>query len=231
VQAPHEHQPKEGGRIVAVVAVIFFVWGVAAERIASVWPREAASRRPPGPRALVMGAVAAAAAAGIAWRSDLPAWATAAYLAFLAVFVALAATDLEQRLLPHALLDPLILGAVAFVPFNPAVSGESALAGAAVGVAFLGILGLAMRGGIAAGDLYLVAPLGLLLGLPAAFTALLAAGILAGAASAALLLARRVQLGSYIPFGPFLVAGAFFSLLTGPELTEATRALLPIAVR
>ncbi|MFN2483612.1 MAG: A24 family peptidase [Candidatus Limnocylindria bacterium] len=230
MRARTAHPGEEAAPIVAVVAVLFFGWGVVAERIASVWPEGAGSRRALGPRAVAIGACAAVAAAGIASRSSLPGWATATYLAFLAVFVALAATDLEQRLLPHALLDPLIIGALAFVPFNPAVSWQSALAGAAIGVAFLGILGLVMRGGIAAGDLYLVAPLGLVLGLSAAFTALLVAGVLAGAVSGALLLTRRAQLGSYIPFGPFLVAGALFSLLTGPELTAATRALLPIAL-
>jgi len=135
--------------------------------------------------------------------------------------VVLAATDLEQHLLPHAVLDPLIVGAIAFVPFNPAVSWQSAVLGAVAAVAILGFLGLAVRGGIALGDLYLVAPLGLLLGLSGAFTALLTAALLAGGVSGALLIVRRVGLKTYIPFGPFLVAGAVFALLTGPELTGA----------
>ena len=175
-----------------------------------------------GPRALLIGLAASAASVGVVSRSELPAWATAVYLCFIAVLVLLAATDLEQHLLPHLALDPLILGALVFVPFNPAVSWPSALLGALLGVAFLGLLGLVVRGGIALGDLYLVAPLGLLLGVAGAFTALLVAALLAGAVSAVLLLARRVRLNTYIPFGPFLVVGAVIALLTGPELAASS---------
>ena len=201
-----------------LAAVSFFAWGVAAERIAARWPERDASGRPPGYRSVLLGVGAAAAAGALAWRSQLPLWATLVYLGFLALLVLLAATDLEQRLLPHAALDPLILGALLFVPFNPAVSWQSALAAGAGAVACLGLLGLAIRGGIALGDLYLAAPLGLLLGLPATFVALLAASLLAGVASAVLVPSGRVRLKSYIPFAPFLVAAALIALLTGPEL-------------
>ena len=203
----------------AAAGAIFFAWGVGAERIARTWPVRASSSRGWAP-AIGIAAAAGLGAAGLVWRSELPAWATLAYLAFLALLVLLAATDLAHRLLPHAALDPLIIGAVAFVPFNPAVSWQSALAGALVSVAFLGLVGLVIRGGVALGDLYLVAPLGLLLGLPGSFTALLVAALLSGAASATLMLLGRVGMKSYIPFGPFLVAGAVVALLTGPELAR-----------
>lgn len=201
----------------AVAGVVFFGWGLAAERIARRWPARLASPRGWAP-AVGLASGAGIGAAGLVWRSELPVWATLAYLAFLALLVILAATDLAHRLLPHAALDPLILGAVAFVPFNPAVSWQSALAGAVVSVAFLGLVGLFIKGGVALGDLYLAAPLGLLLGLQASFTALLVAALLAGAASATLMILGRVGMKSYIPFGPFLVAGAVVALLTGPEL-------------
>ena len=44
------------------------------------------------------------------------------HLLILAILVLLTATDLEQRRLPHLLLDPLLLVAALFVPFNPSVS-------------------------------------------------------------------------------------------------------------
>lgn len=213
--------------IVAVVGVLFFAWGLAAERIASAWPAAEASRRRAGARSVLLGGAAGAAGAALAWRSELPVWATGVYLALVALLVVLAATDLEQRLLPHAVLDPLIIGAIVFVPFNPAVGWDSALLGACLGIAFLGLLGLGMRGGIALGDIYLVAPLGLMLGVFGTFTALLVAALLAGAVSLGLLVLRRVQLKSYIPFGPFLVAGALVALLTGPELSGVAAGGLP----
>jgi leader peptidase (prepilin peptidase) / N-methyltransferase len=127
----------------------------------------------------------------------------------------LAATDLEQRRLPHIVLDPLIVLALLFVPFNPAVAPIDAILGATAAVAFLGALALVIRGGLAVGDLYLVAPIGLMLGWPAIFTALFAAAFLAAGTSLVLLASRRVGMRSYIPFGPFLVAGAVIALVLG----------------
>ena len=200
------------------VALAFAALGACAERLASVWPADEASRRAPGLRTVVLALGAGLAGGAVAWRSQLPAWATAVYLALLALMMLLTATDLEQRRLPHLLLDPLILAALLFVPFNPSLPPLAAIGGAAAAVAFLGLLGLLVRNGLALGDLYLVTPIGLLLGWPSVFAALFAAALLAAAASIVLLLSRRVGMKSYIPFGPFLVAGAVLALLTDPHL-------------
>jgi prepilin signal peptidase PulO-like enzyme (type II secretory pathway) len=135
----------------------------------------------------------------------------------------LTATDLEQRRLPHVVLDPLIVLAALFVPFNPAVEPLEALIGAGAAVAFLGALALVVRGGLALGDLYLVAPIGLMLGWPSIFTALFAAAFLAAGTSLALLATRRVGMRSYIPFGPFLVGGAVLTLLLGDGVLTVAR--------
>jgi leader peptidase (prepilin peptidase)/N-methyltransferase len=204
--------------VVIGVAGLFAALGAASERLASVWPPDEASRRGPGLRTVLIALAAGLSAAGVAARSQLPVWATAAYLLALALLTVLVATDLEQRRLPHVLLDPLIVLSIGFVPFNPAVEPLWSLVGGLAAVAFLGALALVVRGGLALGDLYLVAPLGLLLGWPAIFTGLFAAGLLAALASLVLLVTRRVGLRSYIPFGPFLVAGAVIALLTDPQL-------------
>jgi leader peptidase (prepilin peptidase)/N-methyltransferase len=200
------------------VGAVFVLIGAAAERLASVWPPDEASRRGPGWRTLLLAAAAAAAGWAIAARSTLPLWATVVHLLVLVVLVVLAATDLEQRRLPHLVLDPLIVIAVAFVPFNPAVPPLAALLGAAAAVGFLGLLGLIIRSGVALGDLYLVAPLGLLLGWPAIFLAVFFAALISSVTSLVLLASRRVGLKSYIPFGPFLVAGAVLALLRDERL-------------
>jgi leader peptidase (prepilin peptidase)/N-methyltransferase len=203
---------------VIVVALGFAILGAAAERLASVWPAEEASRRIPGLRTAAMAIGAGLAGGALAWRSQLPPWATAVYLGLLALMLLLTATDLEQRRLPHLLLDPLILASLLFVPFNPSLPALAAIGGAVAAIAFLGLLGLVVRNGLALGDLYLVTPIGLLLGWPSVFAALFAAALLAAAASVVLLLSRRVGMKSYIPFGPFLVAGAVLVLLTDPHL-------------
>lgn len=200
------------------VAAVFGLIGAGAERVASVWPPDEASRRPPGWRTALMAIAAAAAGWAIAARSSLPWWATAVHLLILAVLVVLAATDLEQRRLPHVLLDPLIVIALAFVFFNPTVDELDAVIGAAAAIGFLGILGLVIRSGVAMGDLYLVAPLGMILGWPAIFLAIFLAALISSVTSIVLLVSRRVGLKSYIPFGPFLVAGAVLTLLRDEEL-------------
>jgi leader peptidase (prepilin peptidase) / N-methyltransferase len=196
----------------------FAVIGAAAERIASVWPPDEASRRPPGWRTVLYAAVAGIAAWAMVSRSTLPAWATGVHLLVLALLVLMSATDLEQRRLPHLLLDPLIAVCVVFAFVNPTVSLLDAVIGAAAAVALLGLLGLVVRSGVALGDLYLVAPLGLLLGWPAIFVAIFIAALLVSASSLVLLISRRVGMKSYVPFGPFLVAGTVITLLRDDQL-------------
>jgi leader peptidase (prepilin peptidase)/N-methyltransferase len=207
--------------VIVAVGAVFGVIGAVAERLASVWPSDEPSRRAPGVRTFLIAAGSALAAGAIGWRSTLPWWATVVHLAVLGLLVVLTATDLDQRRLPHLVLDPLIVLAVAFVPFNPSVAPLDALIGAGVAVAFLGVLGLVIRNGVALGDLYLIAPLGLLLGWPAIFVAIFVAALLSAVTSVALLASRRVSMKSYIPFGPFLVAGAVITLLREPELLGA----------
>jgi leader peptidase (prepilin peptidase)/N-methyltransferase len=220
--------------ITALVAgIVFVAIGAGAERLASVWPPDEASGRSPGVRTILMALAAGVVAAAIAWRSTLPTWALAVHLLILAILVVLTATDLEQRRLPHLLLDPLIVVAVVFVPFNPGVPWTDALIGAAVAVAFMGLLGLLVRGGVALGDLYLVGPIGLVVGWPAIFVAIFVAGLLSAVFSALLLVTRRAGLKTYIPFGPFLVAGMVVTLLRdaallGPVAAALTSAALPL---
>jgi prepilin signal peptidase PulO-like enzyme (type II secretory pathway) len=197
---------------------LFAVIGAGAERIASVWPPDEASRRALGWRTAFLAIASATAGWAIAARSTLPLWATLIHLLVLSLLTMLSATDLEQRRLPHLLLDPLILVALAFVPFNPMVAPLDAVLGAVAAAGFLGLLGLIIRAGVAVGDLYLVAPIGLVLGWPAIFVAVFLAALLSSVTSLVLLASRRVGLKSYIPFGPFLVAGAVLTLVRDDRL-------------
>lgn len=209
-----------------LVGIAFAAIGAGAERLASAWPPDEASHRGSGLRTGLLALGAGVAGGAVAWRSTLPAWALAVHLLILAILVVLTATDLEQRRLPHLLLDPLIVVAALFVPFNPAVGWTDALIGGAVAVAFMGVLGLVVRGGVALGDLYLVGPIGLVLGWPAIFVAVFVAGLLSAVVSALLLVTRRAGLKSYIPFGPFLVAGMVVTLLRDPALLSPLAAAL-----
>ncbi|HET7582390.1 MAG TPA: A24 family peptidase [Candidatus Limnocylindria bacterium] len=204
--------------LAVVAGAALAVVGGVAERIAAVWPPDEASRRRPGWRTAGLALAAGVAGWAIAARSTLPLWATLVHLGVLAILIVLAATDLEQRRLPHLLLDPLIVVAIGFAFVNPSVTLLNAVIGAVAAVAFLGLLGLIIRAGVALGDLYLVGPLGLILGWPAIFLAIFLAALISSVTSLALLATRRVGLKSYIPFGPFLVAGTVLALLRDETL-------------
>lgn len=206
-----------------VIGGLFLLGGALAERLASVWPPDEAQGRPIGIRTVLVALASAAAAIGVVLISALPWWATGVYLVLLAMLVVLVATDLEQRRLPHLVLDPLIVTAAIFVPFNPAVDPVMALVGAGAAAGFLGALALVVRGGLALGDIYLVAPIGLMLGWPTIFTGLFAAAFLAAGTSVVLLALKRVGRRSYIPFGPFLVAGAVLALVTDERVLAVVR--------
>lgn len=209
----------------AIIAIgsAFALGGVLAERLASVWPADEARRRPIGWRTAAIALASGLVGAGIVARSELPWWATGVHLVLLALLLVLTATDLEQRRLPHLVLDPLVLLAVLFVPVNPGMHPFDAVLGAGAAVAFLGALALVVRGGLALGDLYLVAPIGLMVGWPAIFFALFAAAFLSAGVSLVLLAAGRVGMRSYIPFGPFLVAGAVLVLLLDDRVLRIVR--------
>jgi leader peptidase (prepilin peptidase)/N-methyltransferase len=209
----------------------FAILGGAAERLASVWPPDEASRRRPGPRMVLLALVSGLAGWAVAARSELPPWATLAYLTLLALLVLLAATDLEQRRLPHLLLDPLIVAAVLFVPFNPAVRPLDALIGAVVAVGFIGLVGLAIRSGVALGDLYLVVPLGLMLGWEGVLPAIFVAALASAATGLVLLATKRAGLKSYIPFGPFLVLGTVVTLVRDDRILGAAAGVGPWLAR
>jgi leader peptidase (prepilin peptidase)/N-methyltransferase len=202
----------------AVAAAVFGLLGAGAERLASVWPAVEARRRRPSWRTLALGLAAGAAAYGLVAVAHLPPWAILVHLVMLGFMVGLVATDLEQRRLPHLLLDPLIVVAVGFAFVNPALETLAAFGGAAAAVVFLGILTLIIRGGMALGDLYLAVPIGLTLGWPLIWSGLFTGAILAAAVSLFLVVTGRVGLRSYIAFGPYLVAGYALTLIREASL-------------
>jgi leader peptidase (prepilin peptidase)/N-methyltransferase len=210
----------------AVAAGAFALVGIGAERLASAWPEEEAKHRPASWRTLAFAAVSALAGYGIAAQSHLPPWATIIHLVMLGFMIGLVATDLEQRRLPHLLLDPLIVIAVGFAFINPALETLSAFLGALAAVVFLGVLALIVRGGLALGDLYLAIPIGLGLGWPLIWSGLFTAALMTGAVSLFLVVTGRVGLRTYIAFGPYLVAGYAITLLReasllAPSVTSA----------
>ena len=138
--------------------------------------------------------------------------------AYFLVLVLLLATDLDQRLLPDVITLPLIPVslAVAVLGWDPLVRDQLAGAFAVAIVVPLVLFALSIpfgAGAIGVGDLKLLVSVGLLSGLSRTVIGVAVGVLLAGAVIVLLLAARRVTMKSFIPFGPFLIAGAFWAVL------------------
>jgi leader peptidase (prepilin peptidase)/N-methyltransferase len=204
-----------------VLGIVGAAWGVVSDRLATRWPEHEEGVEPRGLdwRTATCAAIGGLAMAALPSRySDPPQ--LALFAAWFLALTTLLATDLDQRLLPDVITLPLIpLAAIAALSgVDPLPHDAFGLVGA-VAVAVLIPLGMYLlsipfgEGAIGGGDLKLLVSVGLLSGLVRTITGVVAGALTAGIVIFALLVARRITLKSFIPFGPFLVLGAFWAVL------------------
>jgi leader peptidase (prepilin peptidase)/N-methyltransferase len=140
---------------------------------------------------------------------------------YFAVFILILITDMEHRLILHAVTIPAIV--FALLASTLTVTPRAALLGAAVGFATFFLIYLVGSwvfgaGAMGFGDVTLATLIGAAVGLPAVIVALLS-GILAGGVITLLLLGTGLRrMRSKVPYGPFLLIGATIALLWGPEI-------------
>lgn len=204
------------------VAYAFLVgglaWGFVADRIGARWPaHEDGTVRPIDWRTAVVIALGGLAMFALPQRYTDPVQ-VAIFAAYFVALVLLLATDLDQRLLPDAVTLPMIplAFAVAALGADPLVAGQLGWAIVAAVVLPTIMFGLSIpfgAGAIGIGDLKLLVSVGLLSGLGRGLIAVVSGALLSGVVVIVLLATRRVGLRSYIPFGPFLIAGAFWGVL------------------
>ncbi|MEH0423948.1 prepilin peptidase [Streptomyces sp. B21-083] len=168
--------------------------------------------------ALATALVCAALAAATGTRPELGAW-----LLLAPVGVLLAVVDFRVQRLPDPLTLPLaaaalvLLGVAALLPEHAGDWLTSLLGGLVLGGAYF-VLFLISPGGMGFGDVKLALGLGAMLGWYGWGSVVLGtfAGFLFGGLyGLALVVARRAGRKTSIPFGPFLIAGAFVGLLIG----------------
>lgn len=163
------------------------------------------------------------------WASGRPAWLwlVPAYLYFAALSIALALIDIDAKKLPNRIVVPSLLvlpGLLALASFG---TGDWwALLWAVVGGAalflFYFILVISYPAGMGFGDVKLAAVVGLALGylgwgplIVGAFAAFLLGGIF----SIALLTTGNATRKTGIPFGPWMLAGAWVGIAFGNEIS------------
>lgn len=117
-----------------------------------------------------------------------------------------------------SLLDPSLPISFLLSAFVLNVGWSSSLLGGGLAFSFLLIPHLVYRGGMGGGDVKLAGLMGLALGFPTVLIALLIAVLSSGLLASFLLLFRIRGRKSAIPFGPFLSASTFLSLVWGQEL-------------
>ncbi len=170
----------------------------------------------------------AAVFGGLAARLGVD-WALPAFLYLGAVCVALALIDLDTKRLPNALtlpsyvVGPVLLGAAALLGDDTGALVR-ALIGLAVMYAFYFLLVLAYPAGMGFGDVKLAGVLGLYLawlGWAELVVGLFLGFFLAGLFAMAGLALRKVNRKSAVPYGPFMVLGAFVAIWAGDALAGA----------
>ena len=160
-----------------------------------------------------------------------------AYLYLAAISVALAVIDLDVRRLPDAIVLPSYAVAAALLVAVDLLRGDAAklplvVIGGAGSFLFYYLLRVLKPGGMGLGDVKLAGVLGLYLGqagLAQLLVGTFAAFVLGGVAGIALILARRSTRRSTIPFGPWMLGGAWIGILAGAPLADAYLRLIGVA--
>lgn len=159
-----------------------------------------------------------------------------AYLYLAAISIALALIDLDSQRLPNTIVLPGYIVGAALLGMSAVLTGNlSALVTAAVGAAAMFglylLLALASPGGMGYGDVKLAGVLGIFLGYlgwSSLIVGAFAAFLLGGVYALGLLATRRAKRGSGIPFGPWMLAGAWLGIVAGPAIGAAYLALLGV---
>lgn len=141
-------------------------------------------------------------------------------LPFVAVLMAVAAIDLDHRIIPNRILAPAAVYAVAAAAVVAPGDLPELLAAGGGAFAFLLVTALVYPAGMGMGDVKLAGVMGLYLGV-AVVPALLVAFV-AGSLVGIVMLAREGAAARKkgIPFGPFLALGGLVGLLAGAELID-----------
>jgi len=151
-----------------------------------------------------------------------------AFLYLAAISIALALIDLDTHRLPNSIVLPgygvlAVLFAVACLlgaPWEPLL--RAAIGGAAL-FAFYFLLRIVRPGGMGGGDVKLAGVLGMALGWigwGAVIVGAFAAFVLGGVFGIALMAMRRATRKTAVPFGPWMIAGAWIGIFTGEHVAR-----------
>ena len=188
---------------------------------------------PISPRYPVVEALTALAFGLMAWHFGLV-WVLPAFLYLAAVGIALAAIDIDTKRLPDVIVKPsyavaaVLLGGAAALDHEWSTLLRVALGGAALGLFYLLLLVIYPRG-MGWGDVKLAGVLGMYLGW-LGWGSVVVGGflgfLLGGVVGAGLMLAGRAGRKTKIPYGPYMIVGAFLAVFWGQRISDWYRGIL-----
>ena len=161
----------------------------------------------------------------------------AAFLYLAAVSIALALIDLDVHRLPNKIVLPAYVVGAVLLGSAALITGDyERLLGAGIGLAALWLayflMAILYPGGMGFGDVKLAGVLGLFLGwlgwgplIVGSFAAFFLGGVFA----VGLLVTRRVTRKGGIPFGPWMLLGAWVGIFAGDTLWSSYLALFGLA--
>lgn len=142
--------------------------------------------------------------------------------ALVALMVAVAAIDLDLRIIPNQLTLAGVVAGLAFALLGWSDIGFwPSLLGLVVCGGFLLVVGLIGRGGMGGGDVKLGAVIGAFLGWSAGLFGILLGFVVGAVVGLGLIVTGIRGRKDAIPFGPFLALGAVFSYLWGERIVAA----------
>jgi leader peptidase (prepilin peptidase)/N-methyltransferase len=144
---------------------------------------------------------------------------------YASLFTIIFVIDLEHGLILNRVVYPgmivaLLLSLYPWPWFSESIGMRVAYAalGGAAGFAIFLLIAMVSRGGMGWGDVKLAALMGLAIGFPLVFVAIIMAAILGGIVAVALMIAKKRTRRQTIPFGPFLALAAMVTLLWGSNI-------------
>jgi leader peptidase (prepilin peptidase)/N-methyltransferase len=155
---------------------------------------------------------------------------------YFCVFIVILVIDLQHQLILNRIVFPVAVVALLLTILAPqpelltlapdaflgmpdiAARTVSGIAGGAAGLILLLLPALIFRGGMGMGDVKMAALIGLAVGFPRVFVAILGAIVLGGFVAIFLVLSRLRKRKDAIPFGPYLSVATMATLVFGNQL-------------
>lgn len=145
---------------------------------------------------------------------------------FIVILAIIFLTDLKKMFIPDRIIIPAIwigvfsLLAITLYKSEVGLFFGSLLAGLLIGGFFLSLIVITGGKGMGGGDVKLGAFIGIMLGFPQAFFAIVLSFLTGAVFSVGLIAFGKKHFGQTIPFGPFLVLGSLIMVYWGQEIVD-----------